>query len=343
MFLMRCLFTMFAEDVGLLPEDSFRRLLERCEQDPDAFPPIVGQLWEAMDARRLRHAHRGEGEAVQRRVLQDARRAAAGPRGDRRAAPGRVHTTGATSIRRFSARCWSRRSTRKERRRLGAHYTPRAYVERLVVGDDHRAAARRLGPVCCPRRSARRRRAARRTRVATIRAFHEKLCRTRVLDPACGTGNFLYVSLELMKRLEGEVLEALADLGGQEALTGLEGHTRRSASVPRAGDQPPRRRHRRAGALDRPSAMAHPHQGRLAVRADLESLQEHRGAGRGARRRQGFEARRERQADDPAGAGRPAGGSLRLQEPAPRRSGPKRSSSSATRRSSAERRVVRAA
>ena len=33
------------------------------------------------------------------------------------------------------------------------------------------------------------------------------------------------MSLELLKRLEGEVLEALADLGGQEALRGLEGHT----------------------------------------------------------------------------------------------------------------------
>ena len=39
-----------------------------------------------------------------------------------------------------------------------------------------------------------------------------------MLDPACGTGNFLYVTLEHMKRLEGEVLEALAELGGQEAL-----------------------------------------------------------------------------------------------------------------------------
>ena len=38
-----------------------------------------------------------------------------------------------------------------------------------------------------------------------------------MLDPACGTGNFLYVSLELMKRLEGEVLDALAELGGQES------------------------------------------------------------------------------------------------------------------------------
>jgi hypothetical protein len=57
--------------------------------------------------------------------------------------------------------------------------------------------------------------------VAMIRAFHHTLCATRVLDPACGTGNFLYVSLELMKRLEGEVLEALAELGEPESI-GLE-------------------------------------------------------------------------------------------------------------------------
>ena len=54
--------------------------------------------------------------------------------------------------------------------------------------------------------------------IAVVHDFHEKLCATRVLDPACGTGNFLYVAMEQMKRLEGEVLEAILDLGGQEAL-----------------------------------------------------------------------------------------------------------------------------
>ena len=39
--------------------------------------------------------------------------------------------------------------------------------------------------------------------------FHQMLTHTRVLDPACGTGNFLYVTLELMKALEAEVLAAL--------------------------------------------------------------------------------------------------------------------------------------
>jgi hypothetical protein len=45
-----------------------------------------------------------------------------------------------------------------------------------------------------------------------------------VLDPACGTGNFLYVSLELMKKLEGEVLETLAQLGEPENM-GLDRET----------------------------------------------------------------------------------------------------------------------
>src|SRR3546814_20018589 len=55
--------------------------------------------------------------------------------------------------------------------------------------------------------------------------FRSQLCTTRVLDPACGTGNFLYVALELMKRLEGEVVETLAELGHDQYLLELDRHT----------------------------------------------------------------------------------------------------------------------
>jgi hypothetical protein len=44
---------------------------------------------------------------------------------------------------------------------------------------------------------------------AEVDAFHHRLCQIRVLDPACGSANFLYVTLEHMKRLEGEVLDQL--------------------------------------------------------------------------------------------------------------------------------------
>jgi len=46
-----------------------------------------------------------------------------------------------------------------------------------------------------------------------VRRFHHQLCSTRVLDPACGSGNFLYVTLEHLKRLEGEVLNQLQAFG----------------------------------------------------------------------------------------------------------------------------------
>ena len=145
MFLMRCLFTMFAEDVGLLPKESFRQLLERCEQDPDRLVPMVGQLWEAMDRGDFAIAiearvKRFNGEFFKTRTVLPLRREEIG------------------ELRQAASHDWrdvdpsifgtllEQALDAKERRRLGAHYTPRAYVERLVVATDHRTAARRLGP-----------------------------------------------------------------------------------------------------------------------------------------------------------------------------------------------------
>ena len=47
---MRCLFTMFAEDVGLLPEKPFSHALKNWWlPSPASFPGGVGSLWQAMD------------------------------------------------------------------------------------------------------------------------------------------------------------------------------------------------------------------------------------------------------------------------------------------------------
>jgi len=112
----------------------------------------------------------------------------------------------------------------RERSKLGAHYTPRAYVERLVVptiieplrADWERAQAEIEDAL----RSGKPEQA-----LAVAKAFHHELCTIRVLDPACGTGNFLYVSLELLKRLEGEVLAAIEQLGEDQSRLMMEGET----------------------------------------------------------------------------------------------------------------------
>ncbi len=46
-----------------------------------------------------------------------------------------------------------------------------------------------------------------------------------MLDPACGSGNFLYVTLEHLKRLEAEVLDRMTELGEVQSRLGMEGET----------------------------------------------------------------------------------------------------------------------
>jgi hypothetical protein len=48
-FLKRCLFTMFSEDVELLPKGSFTALLERLQKNPEVFPDAMRSLWETMN------------------------------------------------------------------------------------------------------------------------------------------------------------------------------------------------------------------------------------------------------------------------------------------------------
>ncbi|WP_229310881.1 class I SAM-dependent DNA methyltransferase [Larkinella soli] len=111
----------------------------------------------------------------------------------------------------------------RERHSLGAHYTPRRYVERLVLptvleplrrewAAAQAAAARLLEEG--------KDKAAR----AELERFLRRLTSIKILDPACGSGNFLYVTLEHLKRLEGEVLAAINSYG-QTALLNLSGGT----------------------------------------------------------------------------------------------------------------------
>ncbi|MBV9655928.1 MAG: class I SAM-dependent DNA methyltransferase, partial [Acetobacteraceae bacterium] len=202
MFLMRCLFTMFAEDVELLPKRSFSDLLKRCEQEPGRFEPMVRQLWEAMDGGNFAYAieakvKRFNGEFFKTRTVLPLGREEIGEL--RRAAE---HDWREVDPSIFGT-LLEQALDPAERRRLGAHYTPRTFVERLVVPtviEPLRADWKHV------RGTAERQKQEGRAEdaLATVRAFHATLCKTRILDPACGTGNFLYVSLELMKRLEGE-------------------------------------------------------------------------------------------------------------------------------------------
>jgi len=210
-FLIRCLFTMFAEDVGLLPANSFQDILGRSAAAPEVFPRLAQDLWTAMNA--------GEVSAV---LGQRLRRF----NGNIFADPQVLPLSGPQIAILLEAAKADWREVEPaifgtmleqalnpgDRQKLGAHYTPRAYVERLVLPtiiiplreDWHnvQAAASMLADQGKPKEAQ-----------ALIADFHRRLCAVRVLDPACGSGNFLYVTLEHMKRLEAEVLNEAKSYG----------------------------------------------------------------------------------------------------------------------------------
>ena len=89
-----------------------------------------------------------------------------------------------------------------ERRNLGAHYTSEANILKA------------LGPLFLDELRARREAA--RGSKAKVQAFLDLLPRIRILDPACGSGNFLLLAYRELRRLE---LDALAELyRGAQAL-----------------------------------------------------------------------------------------------------------------------------
>lgn len=215
-FLMRCLFTMFAEDVGLLPERSFTELLDSIRHDLPSFKPLLEDLWQKMDTGgysvllrkqipRFNGSLFAERTALpltadQLQLLVEAAQA------DWRDVEPAIFGT-----------LLERALDARERHKLGAHYTPRAYVERLVQPtiieplreewDGVKAAALLHADDGEEARA-----------VAEVDAFQQKLAGLRVLDPACGSGNFLYVTLELLKRLEAEVLDLRQQLGAGQLM-----------------------------------------------------------------------------------------------------------------------------
>ncbi|WP_425449933.1 class I SAM-dependent DNA methyltransferase [Virgifigura deserti] len=222
-FLMRCLFTMFAEDVNLIPEKGFHKLLGQMKDTPEHFVAALESLWAVMDgggyAPHLNaNLKKFNGSLFKKRAALPLDR---DDINELWIAAGKDWSDVEPAI--FGT-LLERALDPRERSKFGAHYTPRAYVERLVVPtiiEPLRADWELVqGQVKELRDRGDHARA-----LAAVKAYHHKLCTTRVLDPACGTGNFLYVSLELIKRLEGEVLEALDDLGEDQARFAMEGET----------------------------------------------------------------------------------------------------------------------
>lgn len=217
-FVNRLVFCMFAEDVGLLPGHLFTNMLEVSRRDPAGFNENCRTLFAAM-------AHKGgkvgftaidwfngglfEDDHVLPLSADDIEELIAAARRDWSQIDPSILGT-----------LFERGLDPDKRSQLGAHYTDRekimmivrpVIIEPLEAEWEEALATMAALVENAPKETKdkllRGAELAKRTRAlaeagAIHRAWIDRLAKFRVLDPACGSGNFLYVALRALKDIE---------------------------------------------------------------------------------------------------------------------------------------------
>ena len=209
---------MFAEDVGLLPDDMFTRMLQQARRQPQKFEDGARKLFGAM----------ATGGQV---GFEDVEWFNGGLFEDDATLPmdkAQIETTLKASGLDWSSidpsilgTLFERGLDPDRRSQLGAHYTDRDKIMRIIdpvivrpLWAEWRTVKARIADSLERAESAKSQSAATRhggRAKNALGGFLERLRRFTVLDPACGSGNFLYLALHALHDLEHRVqLEAEA-------------------------------------------------------------------------------------------------------------------------------------
>ena len=224
-FLMKLMFCMFAEDIDLLRGKVFSRALSGCKKNPAKLTQVLRSLFQAMatggmfGADEILYFNGGlfadsgtiELTAAEIQTLADA------------AAPDwsvvEPHIFGTL---------FERTLDPAKRSQIGAHYTSsddiRTLLEPVMMTPLRREwqAVQEKCASLLPKLAAKAKKRTTRTAKDSkprrdfnklLRDFVERLAHVTVLDPACGSGNFLYVALRLLLDLEKEVITFAAGHG----------------------------------------------------------------------------------------------------------------------------------
>ncbi len=196
LFIIRCSFLLFAEDCGIIPYGSFTKMVSENIETPDNFFVDVKKLWQHFNySSMFSNTEPLMLTKEQLKLLSEAALA--------------DWSSVDTAI---FGNMLEQALSKEERRKLGAHYTPHYYVQKLVVPtiieplrkEWNSAKERALSYVM---------KGDHQSAIREIENFHKELSELVILDPSSGSGNFLAVSLEMVKGLEGEVIQSLRRLG----------------------------------------------------------------------------------------------------------------------------------
>lgn len=210
-FLNKLLFCMFAEDAGLLPAGLLRRLALAGKPNADLFADGLTDLFTKMSyegglfgAERIEWFNGGLFDGGDVLPLTS----------DELALIERVSRLDWSQVEpAIFGTLFERGLDPGKRSQLGAHYTDREAILRLVepvlmapLRRDLEATKDRVGELLEQGKKITARTRAENNPVMVFNAFLDRLRAVRVLDPACGSGNFLYLALQALKNLEREAI-----------------------------------------------------------------------------------------------------------------------------------------
>lgn len=194
-FILQSMMAFFSQNIGLLEKYSVTRLLNECKNPSDSYD-LLGGLFEAMNTPGGVHGGRFKGvgyfngglfseparielEAEELKLLRQAADADWG-----KVRPEIFGTLFEHSL------------GKEKRHAYGAHFTSPADIMKIV------------GPTIVePWREA----IDSADTLKELRSLLNKIENFKVLDPACGSGNFLYISYRELKRLEARIYERMAN------------------------------------------------------------------------------------------------------------------------------------
>jgi hypothetical protein len=236
-FVNRLVFCMFAEDVGLLPNKMFQRMLEHSAKSPQDFEAHARTLFAAMKAggmvgfEKVEWFNGGLFDTDEALPLEepDVKDVLEASKLDWSDIDPSIFGT-----------LFERGLDPDKRSQLGAHYTDRDKIMLIVnpvivepLTAEWEETKAQIADALAKAEEAKSAAARTRQRQAAERLhiqYLEKLKNFRVLDPACGSGNFLYLSLLALKDLEHRANLEAEEMGlprgfpavGPECVKGIE-------------------------------------------------------------------------------------------------------------------------
>ncbi len=203
-FILQLLVAMVAEDIGLLPDQFLSELLRECAEQGASSYDLIGGFFRQMASPQKA----GGGRFTDVQYFNGGLFAVVDPIELKRAEAYRLCESAAENwafVRpEIFGALFQDSMDKKERHAFGAHFTSEFDIRKVV------------GPTIV--RPWRERIDAAGKNVGQLRSALADLRRFRVLDPACGSGNFLFIAYREMKRLERDLLLRLREVSRKEPL-----------------------------------------------------------------------------------------------------------------------------